>query len=90
MQTIKVVPYKYLRNTVTGQTVSLGGSAPYTNDADAKNWVVVESGWTAEYNDNGRITRGRAGQPYPLELSYSACCAIAKGTAAKLGITYLN
>jgi len=46
MVRFKVVPHRYWRNLLNSRTVSIHGAMPFTSDADAKNWRVVENGYT--------------------------------------------
>lgn len=46
MKRYEAVARRYYRNLNTGLTASIYGAAPWTSEADAKNWRVMENGWT--------------------------------------------
>ena len=53
-----------MRNTKTGAIVGLGGSAPYYNSEDAKDWVTETQGWVPVWDDG---VRGWCYPPFKTE-----------------------
>jgi hypothetical protein len=47
------------KNARTGMTASIYGAAPYTSDADAKDWSVITVGYTVKDNVQGTVGIGR-------------------------------
>lgn len=64
-QRYEITPIRFWRNNKTGATASIFGSVPYTSEADAQNWAVVEDGYgwwdrqTNTYHGTHGQTRGQ-------------------------------
>jgi len=59
MNKFEVIPHRYWFNRITGARASLYGAAPWTNDADARNWERVIDGWTIRNNQTGTVGTAR-------------------------------
>lgn len=46
MKRYEAVPHRLYRNLTNGATASIYGAVPWQTDGEAKNWRVVENGWT--------------------------------------------
>jgi hypothetical protein len=58
MATAEVIPARRWVNSVTGQTASIYGAAPYGGDRDRVNWSIKDSGFTIRH-PNGTVGCGR-------------------------------
>ena len=59
-------------NTMTGQTASIYGAVPYTNEADKANWTVIQRGFTFQHPD-GTVGNGR--QPFKTKVEAETALA---------------
>lgn len=75
----EIIESKNWVNTITGQTASIYGSVPYTNDTDKTNWVIEVVGYTIRNNDTGTVGLGRK----PFKTMYEATEQLRKLNIAK-------
>ncbi len=64
----EIVESKKWVNNKTGETASIYGSVPYTNDTDKLNWSIEVTGYTIRNNDTGTVGLGRK----PFKTMYEA------------------
>ena len=58
MKIIEIIASRRWRNSQTGATASICGSAPYTSESDKRNWAIETIGFTWRLS-NGTIGLGR-------------------------------
>lgn len=75
----EIIESKRWINTITGQTASVYGSVPYTNDKENANWAIEVVGYTIRNNDTGTVGLGRK----PFKTMYEAVEHLRKLNIAK-------
>ena len=75
----EIIESKKWVNTVTGNTASIYGAVPYTNDTDKANWSLECVGYTIRNNDTGTVGLGRK----PFKTMYEAVEHLRKLNIAK-------
>jgi len=75
----EIIESKKWVNTVTGETASIYGSMPYTNDTEKANWSIEVVGYTIRNNDTGTVGLGRK----PFKTMYEAVEHLRKLNIAK-------
>ena len=55
---VTVIPSSVWRHAISGKTVSIYGSSPWTSAADKPHWTIVDRGWTIQ-NPDGTVGCGR-------------------------------
>lgn len=58
MKILEVIESKRWKHIKTGQTASIYGAVPYTNESDKPNWTIETVGYTWKL-DNGTVGLGR-------------------------------
>lgn len=58
MKILEIIESKYWKNKITGQTASIYGAVPYTNEQEKDQWEKIVRGYTWRL-DNGTVGLGR-------------------------------